>query len=125
MPMRSVILPRSMTSDGEASRCFITGIKRVAAGEIFQTRALGEQRRGFVDRGGAMVSCLVHVLVSLSAVNGVPHAIGCRRHLKLVVADRVGDGVDDGGRCADRAGLAAALDAERIARTQRRGVDSI
>ena len=40
----------------------------------------------------------------------------------LVVADRVRDGVDHGGRCADRAGLAAALDAERIARTQRRGV---
>src|SRR5664279_2077705 len=59
---------------------------------------------------------------SLSAVNGVPDAVGRRRHFKLVVADRIGDGVDDGGGCADRAGLAATLDAERIARAQRRGV---
>src|SRR6202047_5419025 len=61
-------------------------------------------------------------LLLCAAVDGVPHPIGCRRHLELVVADRVRDGVDDGGGCADRAGFAATLDAKRIARTQRRGV---
>jgi hypothetical protein len=42
--------------------------QRVAAGEIFRLRALGEQRRGFVDRGGAMIGCLVHVLSPSSGV---------------------------------------------------------
>ena len=99
----------------------------VAAGEIFGLRALGEQRRGFVDAGGAMIGGLVHgrappAYLRLLAVNGVPDPVGRRRHFQLVVADRVGDGVDHGGGRADRAGLAAALDAERIARAQRRGV---
>src|SRR5260370_32137610 len=55
-------------------------------------------------------------LFSLSTVNGVPHPIGRGRHFELVVTDRIRDGVDHGGRSADRAGLAAAFDAERIAR---------
>ena len=36
-------------------------------------------------------------------------------------ADRVGDGVDDGGGRRDRAGLAAALDAERVRRASGHG----
>src|SRR5579862_8308373 len=64
----------------------------------------------------------LYSLYSLSTVNGVPHPVGCCRHFQLVVADRIGDGVDDGGGCADCAGLAATLDAQGIARTQRRGV---
>ena len=55
----------------------------------------------------------------------MPDAVGRCRHFQFVVADGVGDGVDDGRGCADRAGLAAALDAERIARTQRRGVRTL
>jgi hypothetical protein len=38
------------------------------------------------------------------------------RHRQVVVADGVGDGVDHRRRRADGAGLAAALDAERIGR---------
>src|SRR6516165_7973524 len=56
------------------------------------------------------------------AMDGVPHPVGCCRHLELVVADRVRDSIDDGRRCADRARLATAFDAQRIARTQRCGV---
>ena len=37
----------------------------------------------------------------------------------MLVADRVGDGVDDGGGRSDRAGFAAALDAERVRRAGR------
>src|SRR6185436_7120597 len=63
-----------------------------------------------------------YMALSLSTVNGVPDAIGRRRHFEFVVADRIRDRVDHGSRCADRAGLATTLDAEPIARTQRRGV---
>src|ERR1700710_2908547 len=52
-------------------------------------------------------------------VNRVPDPVRRRGHGEIVVADCVGDGVDDGGGCADRASLAAPLDAERVARTQR------
>ena len=46
------------------------------------------------------------------------------RHGELFGADRIGDGVDDGGRRGDGAGLAAAFDAERIGRAfGHRGVD--
>src|SRR5207249_5771296 len=95
--------------------------QRLAAREIFRFLALGKKRGGLVDRGSAMIGGLVHV-ASSSTVNRVPDAIRRRRHFQLVVADGIRDGVDDGGRGADRAGLAAALDAERVARTQRRGV---
>src|SRR2546429_1712795 len=63
--------------------------------------------------------------ISLLTVDRMPDAIGRRRHFEFVVADRIGDRVDHRSRCADRAGLAAALDAERIARTQRRSVTQL
>src|SRR5882757_3536553 len=52
-------------------------------------------------------------------VKCVPDAARRRGHFEFVVADRIRDRVDHGGGGADRAGLAAALDAERIARTER------
>jgi hypothetical protein len=101
---------------------FHHGDQRMTAGKVFRFRALRERGHCFVDRGRTMVCCLVHGSCSLLTVNRMPDAVGRRGHFELVVADRVRDGVDDRGRCADRAGFAAALDAERIARTQRRGV---
>jgi len=50
-----------------------------------------------------MIDVSLHVLSPLSTVNGVPPRSGVVRHLKLVVADGIGDGVDDGGGRADRA----------------------
>src|ERR1700736_6085572 len=78
-----------------------------------------------------ILSCFFHAnriplrlktLLLCAAVDGVPPPVGCRRHLELVVADRVRDGVDDGSGSADCTGLAATLDAERIAGAKRRGV---
>src|SRR3982074_1859860 len=58
--------------------------------------------------------------MTISTVDSMPDPVGCRRHLQSVVADRIGNGVDHGSRRADRAGLAATLDAQGIAGTQRR-----
>ena len=91
------------------------GNQRVAACEIFCLLALGEQRRGFVDGGGAMIGGLIHdwspefssgrvffartggrflkTLLSFGGVDGMPDAVGRRRHFQLVVPDRVRDGV--------------------------------
>src|SRR5260370_40051899 len=74
-------------------------------------------------------SCFLHAIRSplrsktllRVAVNGVPDTVGRRRHFQPVVADRVRDGVDDGGGRADRARLAASLDAQWIAWAERRG----
>ena len=52
-----------------------------------------------------------------------PQAFGRQRHLDMADAERlqrVDDGVGDRRRRADRAGLAAAFDAERIGRARRR-----
>src|SRR4029079_4367566 len=48
-----------------------------------------------------------------------PHGERARRHGDLLVAQRIRDGVDDGGGSGDRAGLAAALDAQRVRGTGR------
>src|SRR6185437_1937355 len=43
-----------------------------------------------------------------------PHTLGSRRHVDMQHAERVGDRAHHRGQRADRAGLAAALGAERI-----------
>src|SRR5690348_7085032 len=57
------------------------------------------------------------ILRGCCAVEGLPHPIRRRRHVDVADAglavERVDDGVDDGGRRADGACFARALDAER------------
>ena len=67
----------------------------------------------FGDRLGAVIVDRIHGRVSsvLRCVDGRPDTLGRRGHQKVVVADGVGDGVDDRWRRADRPRLAAALDA--------------
>src|SRR6185369_2005112 len=60
------------------------------------------------------------LLCGLTAVAGFlqgrPNGLRRGRHGQIFRSDRIGDGVDHGGGRRDRAGLAATLDAERIAR---------
>src|SRR6267378_4589954 len=124
MPIRSLIFARSITSDGEDSRCSSPGSAydrprgTLTLNPLRTWPRLRRPRRD--DDRLSRTYCY-----SLSTVNGVPDAIGRRRHFKFVVANRISDRVDHGRRRADGAGLAATLDAERIARAQRGGVGEL
>ena len=55
MPINSLIFAEIDDVGGRGQPLLHDRDQRVTAGEIFRLRTLGEQGRGFVDRGGAMV----------------------------------------------------------------------
>src|ERR1700755_3414858 len=67
-------------------------------------------------RGDDMLSRTCSCSLLRVAVDGAPHPAGGRRHLKLVIADRIRDGLVHCDGAADLASFAAAFDSERIAR---------
>ena len=97
--------------------------ERVPAGEELGFLLLGQQVGRLPDRSRAVVFECVHLTSPIPLLRASvaaflqrrPHRLRGRRHGEILAADRVGDGVDDRRRRRDRAGLAAALDAERIA----------
>src|SRR5207237_8878620 len=91
------------------------GDQRVAAGQQLGLAAPRQQLGRVSQRLRAMIFEGVHGLLLLGGHLGggflrrAPNGERRRRHGDLLVAQRIGDGVDDGGGCGNRAGLAAAL----------------
>ena len=124
MPVRPSIWPMSMSCGRLGEPQLHHRQQRMAAGEELRLRVLGQQVDRLPDRGRAVIVEFVHrsrlpLFCCLLHLRGLadrrPDRLRRRRHGQILGADRVGDGVDDRRRRRDRARLAAALDAERIA----------
>src|ERR1700745_4287624 len=103
-PTSSLILPRSITSEGEASRCFITGIRVWPPERYLASLPLPNRLAASSTEGGGW-EVVSYMASPPLTVDRMPDAIGRRRHFQLVVADGVRDRVDHGSRGTDRAGL--------------------
>ena len=119
--------PRSTRSEGWASRCFRVGKQRVAAGQKLAVARPLEQLGRFAEGRRTMVFERVHGRPPYSAACGIGLSWIARQTFSAVAGietpdpDRVGDRIDHRRRRADRAGLAAALHAQRVVGAGRLG----
>src|SRR5487761_2265930 len=118
---------RSISADGCARRCFITGMSEWPPANNLASGLRANRPaawRTVVGRWKVKLyivfsrdyAALLGGLARFGALKCRPHRIGGRRHGQIFGSDRVGDGVDHRGGRRDRTGLAAAFDAERIGR---------
>src|SRR5947208_655909 len=126
IPDSPSISERSMRLAGLASRCFMVGISVWPPARIFASSLLASRFAAWRTVEGRWnvnayieTSLFGRLAGRAAALNRRPHRVRGRRHRNLLAADRVRDGVDDGGGRGDRAGFAAALDAERVRRAFR------
>src|SRR4029079_11017150 len=117
---------KSMSAEGCASRCFITGRSECPPARSFASGVRARRPaacRTVVGRWKVKlyISNLLQLrgLARLSIFERCPNRLcGCR-HDEILTADRVSDGIDHGGRCRNRSGLSAPFDAKRIRRRLR------
>src|SRR5918999_2772889 len=114
IPDSSLMVPRSMRSLGDESRSFIACPRlwppaRYLASSFFEPSAIAS----FVLEGRWYSNACMAFLL-----DGFPNRVRRRGHGHVLHAERVGDGVHHRRGSADRAGLAAAFDAERIVRAR-------
>src|SRR5690242_14271316 len=115
MPLSSLRVPRSIRSVGEERRSFIACTRlwppaRYLPSGFFPASATASLLLPGRWYSNACMAFLLEVF---------PHGVRRRRHRQVLDAERVGDRVDHRGGGADRAGLAAALHAERVVRAGR------
>src|SRR6185437_16640233 len=121
-PARPSTSERSISADGLASRCFITGISEWPPASSLPSGLRDNSPaawRTVVGRWNVKLYILLSPLFRrLACRRGLlhrrPDRVGGGRHGYLLAADRVGYRIDHRRRRRDRARLAAAFDAERI-----------
>src|SRR3974390_519246 len=121
-PERPSTNDRSISADGFASRCFITGISEWPPASSLAS-GLRANRPAAWRTGVGAWELNLYIVISLKLC-GLAHALRaleCRpyrlrsgRHGQFLGSDGVGDCVDHRGGRRDRAGLTAALDAEGV-----------
>jgi hypothetical protein len=98
------------------SRTSGVGAKPSSAGARTASAAAGPAtQQGTADRGASLVRS-DRCALGDRLLRGAPHDLWGRGHRHVLVAQRVGNCVDDGGRPRDRARFTAALEAKRVGR---------
>src|SRR5918995_221841 len=127
IPLSSAIAPRSTMSEGDASRCLSVGISVWPPARNLPSDAPWSRETASATVFGRWYSKAYMSLASLfgrlrylPVLQRAPDFLRRRRH-RDAHPDRVGDRVHHRRRRADRAGLAAALDPERVVRARRLG----
>src|SRR5687768_3408738 len=115
MPTSSLIVPRSMRSEGEESLSFIACTRLWPPARYLASSFLDPRASASLVLPGRWYSnaCMASLLEML------PNGLRRRRHGDVLHAERVGDRVHHCRRGADRARFAAALHAERVVRARR------
>src|SRR5580692_8469687 len=128
MPVKPSMRDMSISTGGLASRSFIVGSNVwPPASSLASAFLLSRFTACRSVWGRSKVKLYIFALRNFLASRRVrqwaagflqrgPYRLRRRRHGDVFSADGVGDGVDDRGGRGDRAGLAAAFDAERIGR---------
>src|SRR5690349_2421227 len=115
IPVNSFKEPKSIRSEGDERRSFIACTRlwppaRYLPSAFFPARASASL---LLEGRWYSNACMAFLLEMF------PHGVRRRRHGHVLDPERVGDRVHHGGGGADRAGLAAALHAERVVRARR------
>src|SRR5712671_232541 len=127
MPFSDGIAERSTSCVGLARRIFKVGIKVIPPATSFASsspsrRVTSSRLAGFWYSNSYIGLSLFGGERGFVLLDRAPQSLGCRRHFDMPDAERlqrIDDGVGDRRRRADRAGLAAAFDAERVVGAQR------
>src|SRR5436190_2180137 len=127
MPLSAGIAERSTSCVGLARRIFKVGIKVIPpatslASSSPSSRVTSSRLAGFWYSNSYIGLSLFGGERGFVLLDRAPQALGGQRHLDMADAERlqrVDDGVGDRRRSADRAGLAAAFDSERVVGAQR------
>src|SRR5205823_11939098 len=123
MPARSLMVPRSMRSEGDEGRSFIACTRLWPPARYRPSLFWPASPSASLVLVGRWYwnACIANLLLWVLAglVHGAPHVLRGGGHGDVFDAEGVGDCVHHGGRRADRAGFAAAFDAERIVRAGR------
>src|SRR5207249_8884757 len=109
--------PRPPRPANRAGRNRISPVSRDASALVWGADALRAVALGLVALPGLVLLGPAGLLAAPGALDGPPHPLGRAGHLDVVDAQRpqrVDDRVDHRRGGGDRAGLADALDAERV-----------
>src|SRR5204862_5588393 len=128
MPFKDGIAARSISCVGLARRSFKVGISVMPpatslASSSESRRAASSRLAGFWYSNSYIGRSLFCRHRGFVLLDRAPQALGGQRHLDMLDAERlqrIDDGVGDCCRRADRTGLAATFDAERVVGAQRR-----
>src|SRR5438067_2640915 len=129
MPFRLPSPPRSISSVGFASRNFRVGISvmppATSLASSLASRLAASSRLAALTYSNSYIGplpCLFRGHRCLVLLDRAPQPFRRQRHLDMADAERlqrIDDGIGDRRRRADRAGLAAAFDPERVVRAKR------